>query len=232
MVGLTGAYFRLGGALGPCSAWEGALGLASNAAGIRQRLWGLGGVALGATLGAHEPALGRSLAWSMLRGLSDDRLAVLGADYARERLVPRVREEATRLLRDARSAGRSTILISERVDVIARPLGEARGFDQVWCNTLERDARGAATGALVEPRIGGEFDPRRLRELARYHTIDLERSSAYGARHGDAVLLAGVGVPCAIDPDRELARVARELDWPVVYGERRSSQGVAAERAR
>jgi phosphoserine phosphatase len=232
VAGLTGAFFRLEGALVPCSAWEGASWLASNAAGLRQRLWGLGGVALGASLGAREPALGRALAWSMLRGLSDDRLSVLGADYARDRLVPKVRDEAKRLLDDARRAGSSTILISESVDSIARPFGEAFGFDQVWCNVLERNARGAATGALVEPRIGGEFDPRRLRELARRHTIDLERSSAYGARNGDAVLLAAVGFPCAIEPDRELARIARDLDWPIVHGRASASRAIVTESAR
>ena len=73
-----------------------------------------------------------------------------------------------------------------------------------------------ATGELLAPVVGPEFDPTRLASLARQWGVDLARSSAYGASEGDAFLLSHVGRACAICPDRGLARVARDLGWPIV----------------
>ncbi|MDQ3032330.1 MAG: HAD-IB family phosphatase [Myxococcota bacterium] len=211
----SAAFFRLEGALSGLPAWAGAMWLASNAPGVRRRLFGVGGVALSASLGARDPSITRSVAWSMLRGFSEDRIVVLGEDWARERVLPSIKSEARRLIDDARDAGRALVLISDSIDAIAGPVAEALGFDSVLSNALELEG-GEATGILREPVIGTEVDPRRLRELATSSAIDLTRSCAYGTSRGDGVLLSLVGLPCAIDPDRELARMARDLDWPVV----------------
>jgi phosphoserine phosphatase len=141
---------------------------------------------------------------------------VLGADWAKDRVVPSIAPEARRLVEDARAAGRHLVLVSESIDEIARPAGEALSFDRVIANHLEWDEDGA-TGALREPMVGAEIDPKRLRELASREGVDLARSCAYGAQRADEILLSLVGLPCAIDPDRELARIARDLDWPVVH---------------
>jgi phosphoserine phosphatase len=211
----TAAFFRLEGALSDLPAWAGAMWLASNAPGMRRRLFGVGGVALSASLARRDPAITRNVAWSMLRGFTEDRIAVLGEDWARERVLPSIKDEARRLIDEARAAGRTLVLISESIEEVARPVGDALGFEHVLSNAIERED-GEATGVLHEPVIGSEVDPRRLRELAAAEAIDLARSCAYGASRGDGVLLSLVGLPCAIDPDRELARMARDLDWPVV----------------
>lgn len=189
--------------------------LASNAPGMRRRIFGVGGVALSASLGARDPSITRNVAWSMLRGFSEDRIAVLGEDFARDRVLPSIKDEARRLVDQARASGHTLVLISESIEAIAGPVGELLGFDRVLSNVLELED-GEATGVLREPVIGTEVDARRLRELAASMPFDLARSCAYGASRGDGVLLSLVGLPCAIDPDRELARMARELDWPVV----------------
>lgn len=211
----SAAFFRLEGALSGLPAWAGAMWLASNAPGMRRRLFGVGGVALSASLARRDPAITRHVAWSMLRGFSEDRVAVLGEDWARDRVLPSIKGEARRLVDDARAAGRALVLISESVEAVAGPVAEALGFDRVLSNVLELED-GEVSGVLREPVIGSEVDPRRLRELAGAESIDLARSCAYGASRGDGVLLSLVGLPCAIDPDRELARMARDLDWPVV----------------
>jgi phosphoserine phosphatase len=211
----TAAFFRLEGALSDLPAWAGAMWLASNAPGMRRRLFGVGGVALSASLARRDPAITRNVAWSMLRGFTEDRIAVLGEDWARERVLPSIKDEARRLIDEARAAGRALVLISESIEEVARPVGDALGFEHVLSNAIERED-GEATGVLREPVIGSEVDPRRVRDLAAAEAIDLVRSCAYGASRGDGVLLSLVGLPCAIDPDRELARMARDLDWPVV----------------
>ncbi len=209
------AFFRLEGALSSHTAWEGAMWLASNAAGMRRRLLGMGGVALSLSLARRDPKLTQRLAWSALRGLSSDRIAILGEDWARDRILPSIKPEARRLIDDAVAAGRALVLVSESIDAVAQPVADALGIGRVLANALEI-VDDEATGALREPLVGAEIDPRRLRELAAEDAIDLAGSCAYGAHRGDGLLLSLVGLPCAIDPDRDLARVARDLDWPVV----------------
>src|SRR5690606_4696959 len=106
----TAAFFRLEGALSDAPAWAGALWLASNAAGGRRRLFGVGGVALSAALAARVPAITRHVAWSTLRGFSDDRLTILGEDYAQGRVLPNVKDDARRLVREAKASGRRLVL--------------------------------------------------------------------------------------------------------------------------
>jgi phosphoserine phosphatase len=197
----------------------GAMWLASNAPGMRHRIFGVGGVALSASLGARDPSITRNVAWSMLRGFSEDRIAILGEDWAQGRVLPSIKSEAQRLVSEARANGLLLVLISESIQAIADPIGQALGFDRVLSNTLEFDD-GQATGSLESPIIGSEIDPRRLRSLAEKDSLDLAYSHAYGASRRDGVLLSLVGRPCAIDPDRELDRMARELDWPVVRSTR------------
>lgn len=222
------AFFRLEGVMHPAAAWAGAAYLAANAASMRQRLLGLGGAAFsGALRGVSLAGAGIAgaqttrLAYSVLGGFSRDRLEVLGEDYARDVLVKEARPSALRLLEGARRDGFLTVLVAESIaeiaDAFARVLAEeGAGFDLVIANQLEVEDGRRTTGALIEPIVAPEIDPKRVRELARTHGIDLASSRAYGHARGDLVLLGLVGQPCAVEPDRELARVARDLDWPLV----------------
>lgn len=218
------AFFRLEGALHPASSHEAAAYLAANAASMRRRLFGVGGVALAAVLRRAEFAGVEAirLSHAVLAGCSRDRIEVLSEDYARDVLIPETRPSAIRLLAGARRDGLVTVLLSESIKPIAEAfsrfvLDEPRpAFDILVANDLEYDDRGRTTGKLLDPVVGPEIDPKRLRAIAAAHAIDLERSRAYGHTRSDLVLLSAVGHPCAVEPDRELARAAHDLDWPAV----------------
>src|SRR5260370_38002602 len=51
--------------------------------------------------------------------------------------------------------------------------------------------------------------------MAREHDIDLEASYAYSDSVTDEPMLRVVGHPVAVNPDRDLARLARAEDWEV-----------------
>ena len=159
---------------------------------------------------------------------------MLSEDYGRDVLMPALRPEARALLEGARADGFRTILVTESLDLIGESLSRALGlsdggqgapfFDHVIANRLEFDEKGRCTGDLLSPVLAPELDPKLLRSFALEHGIDLAASRAYGSAREDLVLLGAVGHPCALEPTRELARVARDLEWPIV----RTS--VAAER--
>lgn len=218
MAGTPAALFRVEGALVPRPVAMAAAWMAANAQGLGERAARLGAAALAVpfALGVGDAATGHRLAWSALRGTSEDRLRVLGEEYAEAFLVPALRPVAVDLVERCRREGFAIVLLSDHLDTVARPLGVHLRADVVVANRLEvRDGR--ATGRLEDPLVA-RFSGERLGALADAHGFDLERSRAYGASLEDQLLLGAIARPCAVYPDAALRRVARDLDWPVVEG--------------
>lgn len=214
----TAALFRLEGPLSPRPTLTAAAWLAANAQRVRARLLGLSTLALAAPLATRDPARAARLAWSALEGMSEDRLVILGEVYATEHLIPALSSVGLELLERCRAQGRRLVLLSDNLDVIAQPVAEHLGIRDVICNSMELDARRRATGVLRPPVLGPELGGRPLREALAERGLELSRASAYGSQRADSVLLGAVALPCAVTPDRELRRVARDLDWPIVEG--------------
>ena len=92
------------------------------------------------------------LLYTLLRGVSRDRLDLLGEEYFEYRLKPRLRADAVDALRRAQREGRNVILVGESLDHVLRPLARHVGVEQFIGNSMEfRD--GVATGRLLDPVI-------------------------------------------------------------------------------
>lgn len=214
-------FFRVEGTLAPRPTIATAAWLAANAQAVGERLARLGNVALAAPflLGGplRDTVTGSRVAWMGLRGISEDRLVVLGQEYAERFLIPGLREVGLRLLEDARRQGHRIVLLSDNLDVVVRHVADHLGVDDLVCNSMEM-RQGKATGRLADPVIGGHLAGEQARRFAEAHGIDLGASSGYGAQSEDGVLLSALGHPCVVHPDWQLRRMARDLDWPVVEG--------------
>ncbi|HUL32255.1 MAG TPA: SDR family oxidoreductase [Candidatus Eisenbacteria bacterium] len=89
---------------------------------------------------------------SALRGLTRDRLDLLGEEYFLYELKPRMRREAVEKLQEAVHSGERVVLVSQLLEHFVRPLAEYFGAEGFIANRLEfRD--GKATGRLREPVI-------------------------------------------------------------------------------
>ncbi|HZP15554.1 MAG TPA: HAD-IB family hydrolase, partial [Nocardioides sp.] len=55
-----------------------------------------------------------------------------------------------------------------------------------------------------------------MRELASRQGYDLSASYAYSDSATDEPMLAAVGHPYAVNPDKDLRRIALERDWPIL----------------
>ena len=75
---------------------------------------------------------------------------------------------------------------------------------------------GKYTGGIAGDIYYGPSKATLLHQLARDDDLDLSRSFAYGDSIQDAPMLAAVGRPYAVNPDRRLRRLARERKWQVV----------------
>ena len=89
---------------------------------------------------------------SVLRGITRDRLDLLGEEYFQYELKPNMRRESVEKLLEAVRSGERIVLVGQMLEQILRPMTEFFGADGFIGNRLEfRD--GVATGRLSQPVI-------------------------------------------------------------------------------
>jgi alcohol-forming fatty acyl-CoA reductase len=89
---------------------------------------------------------------SVLRGVTRDRLDLLGEEYFKYKLQPRLKAEAVRDVRALVESGANVVLVSHGLENVMRPLAQHLGVKWALCNRMEfRD--GVATGRLLDPVI-------------------------------------------------------------------------------
>src|ERR1700734_3996773 len=89
---------------------------------------------------------------TVLRGVSRDRLDLLGEEFFEYFLKPRLKQRGVALLNEAIASGGDLVLVSQGLDHIMRPLAKHFGVQHIVANRLDfRD--GKATGRLVDPVI-------------------------------------------------------------------------------
>jgi haloacid dehalogenase-like hydrolase len=91
--------------------------------------------------------------------------------------------------------------------------------DEAIASRAQVDEHGAYTG-VMEFYAYGDNKAVAMREIAEREGIDLAGSWAYSDSATDLPMLEAVGHPVVVNPDRELARVARERQWEVRKFER------------
>jgi HAD superfamily hydrolase (TIGR01490 family) len=127
------------------------------------------------------------------------------------RLYPRMLETAY----EHQDAGRPVFIVTAATQGTADMLAHVLFFDGAAGSKLE-EHDGIYTGRFDGPFCYGEGKPVRMRELAQEKGIDLAESWAYSDSASDLPMLRAVGHPVAVNPDAELARVAREEGWEVM----------------
>jgi hypothetical protein len=89
---------------------------------------------------------------TLLRGVSRDRLDLLGEEYFQYVLKPQMRREAVEKLVEAIRGGEQLVLVSQLLEHILKPLAKHFGVESIIANRLEfRD--GIATGRLLDPVV-------------------------------------------------------------------------------
>lgn len=167
-------------------------------------------------VGADEAKLARTRD-SVLRlaaGWERDRVACIARDAIGEVLEPIVYDEAIELIAEHQAAGRPVYLVSASPAEVVEPLAEHLGVDGCLATIAEVGPDGRYTGKVLRYCYGPEKVVA-MEELAQALGLDLAESWAYSDSMTDVPMLAAVGHPVAVNPDRELLRVARERGWAV-----------------
>ncbi|MCU1616817.1 MAG: HAD-superfamily subfamily hydrolase [Frankiales bacterium] len=130
-----------------------------------------------------------------------------------EIVEPLVYAEAADLIEEHRLAGREIVIVSSSGADVVEPIGEMLGADRVVATRMVA-VDGRYTGD-IEFYAYGENKAVAVRELAAAGGYDLADCYAYSDSVTDLPLLAAVGHPTVVNPDRGLRRVAAERGWPV-----------------
>ena len=89
---------------------------------------------------------------TVLRGVSRDRLDLLGEEYFQYKLKPRLKVQGLKELSQLVNSGENVVLVSQALDHVMRPMARHLGVKWIVANRLEfRD--GIATGRLIDPVI-------------------------------------------------------------------------------
>lgn len=170
------------------------------------------------TLGADEARLARvrDAALRVSTGWEQRRISALVRETLTEVIDPIVYDEALALMAMHRDAGRKVFIVSASPEEIVAPLAQYLGADEAIATQAVLDEHGCYTGE-VERYCYGPEKVRVLEELAERDGIDLSASFAYSDSATDAPMLAAVGHAVAVNPDRELARIARTEGWEIVH---------------
>jgi thioester reductase-like protein len=170
--------------------------------------------ALRPVLYASHRVFATRVVYSVLRGVSRDRLDLLGEEYFQYKLKPYLKPEGVAQLKQAQATGADIVLVSQGLDHIMRPLAKYLGVRWMLVNRLEFRER-IATGRLLTPvirprglfaRITGAGPDGRREPDRLVRELDLEN---------EAQVRAGV-----VDTNRRVVAEPR----PIVYFEGQGPQ--------
>jgi HAD superfamily hydrolase (TIGR01490 family) len=136
------------------------------------------------------------------------------ADTLHNIVDPLVYDEAVSLIEEHKLAGREVVIVSTSGTEVVEPIGEMLGADHVIATRMKVED-GAYTGE-IEYYVYAEEKAAAIRALAEERGYDLAESYGYSDSVTDVPMLEAVGYAHAVNPDRELRRVAAAHGWPVL----------------
>jgi HAD superfamily hydrolase (TIGR01490 family) len=159
-------------------------------------------------------------------GWSVERVTEIVMAHLADTIGPIIYPEARALLDAHKEAGRDVIIVSTSGQEMVGPIGAMLGASTIIATQM-RHADGRYTGEL-EFYAYGEAKATRMRQLADERGYDLDDCFAYSDSFTDLPMLETVGHPHAVNPDRQLRKVARSRGWPVLAFTSRPARHVNA----
>jgi Male sterility protein/haloacid dehalogenase-like hydrolase len=169
---------------------------ARNAQAFSERMYRLaavcGAAALRPLAGPENPVFATRLVYLPLRGMSRDRLDLLGEEYFYYVVRPKLRSETLAELLQLRNSGRRVVLVSHELDHLLRPMAEHLEVETLLTNRLEfRD--GLATGRLLEPVVpvlggAGRLSPRERGESTDWNSTKVQLGPEWSQRSPEGIV--------------------------------------------
>lgn len=165
-------------------------------------------------MGADDLEHAMQVAAAKYGGVAEAEMqAMVGAWFDRD-VRDHIRPGALRALKSHREAGDACVVATSSSQFAARCAQSAWNLTDIICTKVEV-VDGVITGNL-ERNGFGHHKLEQCKQWASEHSIPLSDATFYTDSYSDLPLLEAVGTPVVVDPDRRLARAARERGWEIV----------------
>jgi HAD superfamily hydrolase (TIGR01490 family) len=134
-------------------------------------------------------------------------------------ILPRIYPQMLDVAWRHQDAGRPAYIVTAASQELADLLAHVLVLDG-GIGARSEVRHGVYTGRPDGPFTYREGKAEAIRQVARDQGYDLADSWAYSDSESDLPMLRVVGHPVAVNPDAELARVAREEDWEIMRFDR------------
>ncbi|MEU4193045.1 HAD-IB family hydrolase [Kribbella sp. NPDC026611] len=151
---------------------------------------------------------------AMCTGWDVATVQAIVADTLEHIVRPMIHQEAIALVEQHHAAGRDVVIVSSSGAEVVEPIGAMLGADKVIATRMVV-ADGKYTGEIAEYAYG-PHKATAIRALAETEGYDLASSYGYSDSITDEPMLAVVGHPHAVNPDKALRRLALLRGWPVL----------------
>ena len=135
-------------------------------------------------------------------------------------ILPRIYPQMLEEVRAHQDEGRPTFIVSAAGHGVVELLAKVLDMEGGIGSRYEVAPDGTYTGELLGGLNYGDLKIGPMRQFAAEHDIDLAASWAYSDAVSDLPMLELVGNPVAVNPDAELAAVARERGWRTMHFEK------------
>ncbi len=168
-----------------------------------------------ALMGADEDKMERMRiqAARLTKGWDVERVRQVVTEVLEDVISPLIYAEALELIHDHRAAGRLICIVSSSPEEVVEPLAKMLHIDR-FIATRATVVDGKYTGDL-DFYAYGPYKADAIRHLAAELSLDLDGSFAYSDSITDLPMLEAVGNPVAVNPDRELRRLAQQRGWKI-----------------
>jgi HAD superfamily hydrolase (TIGR01490 family) len=151
---------------------------------------------------------------ALTRGWDQVEISEIVRDTLSAVIEPIVYEEALDRIRAHQRWGHRVFIVSASPEEVVAPIAQLLGVDEAIATRAELDEHGKYSGR-TERYVYADEKVVAMQEIADRDGFDLDHCWAYSDSATDIPMLAAVGHPVAVNPDRELARAARERGWLV-----------------
>ena len=150
----------------------------------------------------------------LTKGWDQAEISAIVRDTLGDVIEPIVYEEALDRIRAHQLWGHKVFIVSASPEEVVAPIARMLGVDEAIATRAELDDKGRYSGR-TERYIYGAEKVVAISEVAERDGFDLEHCWAYSDSATDIPMLAAVGHPVAVNPDKDLARAAKERGWMV-----------------
>lgn len=148
-------------------------------------------------------------------GWEADKVRAIVTEVLEEVISPLIYAEALELMHDHRAAGRLICIVSSSPEEIVAPLAQMLRVHR-WIATRPTIEDGKYTGGL-DFYAYGPHKAEAMKSLSEELGLDLDASFAYSDSVTDLPMLETVGNPVAVNPDKDLRKIAEERGWNIEW---------------